>query len=208
MKRREFSVACALIALASAARAAPREAIVGLPCDGCEAVFDGIPADLRSQVMIASASEPGERMLLSGIVRDRRGQVRAGVIVYAYHTDATGIYPTGAGLSGSAARHGRLRAWAKTDASGRYAFDTIRPAGYPKSDLPEHVHMHILEPGRATYYIDDVLFTDDARLTPKQRSAADTGRGGSGITTPARTGKGWTVSRDIVLGKAIPGYPA
>lgn len=95
-----------------------------------------------------------------------------------------------------------------TDADGRYAFDTIRPAGYPGTDLPQHVHMHVLEVGRCTYYIDDILFEDDPRLTKAKRRQLTQGRGGNGVATPKRDANGtWLVRRDIVLGAEIPGYP-
>jgi hypothetical protein len=49
-----------------------------------------------------------------GVVRNSRGAPTANVIVYAYHTNAEGIYPTARN------RHGKLKAWALTDAQGRY----------------------------------------------------------------------------------------
>jgi len=186
-----------------------REPIVGLPCEGCEAVFQGLPAALTAAARIAPAGEPGEPMAIDGAVFDRRGRAADGVIVYAYHTNAQGLYPTDDQFRGLAAfRHGRLRGWAKTDANGRYRFETIRPAGYPGTDLPAHVHMHVIEVGRCTYYIDDIMFDDDPRLTPAKRVQLTLGRGGSGIVTPRRREDGsWLVTRDIVLGQAIPGYP-
>jgi protocatechuate 3,4-dioxygenase beta subunit len=35
-------------------------------CEGCEAIRERAPASLTSSVSIAGASEPGERMVLSG----------------------------------------------------------------------------------------------------------------------------------------------
>jgi protocatechuate 3,4-dioxygenase, beta subunit len=106
-----------------------------------------------------------------------------------------------------------LRARAKTNAQGEYVFETIRPAGYPGTDLPQHIHMHIIEPGRCTYYIDDVMFLDDPLLTAAKRRQLTGGRGGDGISMPSREqdGKGgtrWRVRRDIVLGEQISGYDA
>lgn len=186
-----------------------REPIVGLPCEGCEAVFAGMPVSLTSSARIASAGEAGEPMQIVGTVRDGDGRVASGVIVYAYHTNANGVYPTDDSQRGKAGfRHGRLRGWAKTDANGRYQFDTIRPAGYPSTDLPAHVHMHVLEPGRCTYYIDDILFEDDPRLTADMRRKLTLGRGGNGIAIPHQDADGvWLVTRDITLGERIPGYP-
>lgn len=186
-----------------------QEPIVGLPCEGCEGVFEGLPDSLQSSARIAPEGTPGQAMRIVGIVRDKQGEPVAGVIVYAYHTDAEGLYPPNDEFKNQAAyRHGVLRGWAKTDEKGRYRFDTIRPAGYPDTVIPAHVHMHVVEVGRCTYYIDDLLFEDDPRLTEQMRKELTLGRGGSGITSPVRDkGGNWTVTRDITLGEKIPGYP-
>ena len=188
---------------------AASEPIVGGPCEGCEAVFHGRPARIATTARLAPPGEAGEPMILSGVVRTPGGAPAAGIVVYAYHTDARGVYPTDDALRGSAAgRHGRLRGFVRTDASGTYRFESIRPAGYPGTGIPQHVHLHVIEPGRCTYWIDDVLFEDDPRLTEAQRRAHDHGRGGSGIVRPTRAADGtWIVRRDIVLGAGIPDYP-
>jgi protocatechuate 3,4-dioxygenase beta subunit len=194
---------------AATARAAPsREPVVGGPCEGCEAVFEGLPERLASEARIAPAGEPGEPMVLEGVVRRPDGTPAPGVVVYAYQTNARGEYPPDERFAGRAARrHGMLRGWARTDSVGRYRFDTIRPAGYPGTDIPQHVHMHVIEPGRCTYFIDDALFEDDPRLTPRRRRSHDAGRGGSGVGRPARDASGaWRMRRDITLGAGIPGY--
>ena len=208
MRRLLPAAALALAAVAGANVCAaepehePNEPIVGLPCEGCEWTFVEMPAEPASVARIAPAAEPGEPMRIDGTVRDAAGKPRAGVVVYAYHTDATGHYPRGV------VRHGRLRGWAKTDAQGRYAFDTIRPAGYPATDIPQHVHMHVIEPGRCAYYLDDIEFRDDPRLAPSLARHPRQGRGGAGVATPERVAGGWRVVRDIELGKNVPGYAA
>ena len=142
-------------ALASRAIAAPRETVIGGPCEGCEWVFEGQPETLRSRARIAPLEEPGMPMIIEGTVTTVRGAPARNVIVYAYHTDRSGIYPRAAN------RHGTLRGWALTDVEGRYRFDTIRPGAYPSRDVAEHVHMHVIEPGIGTYYIDNLEFQDD-----------------------------------------------
>jgi protocatechuate 3,4-dioxygenase beta subunit len=207
MKRTiRFSILCFSMAVCSAA-----EPIVGGPCDGCEAVFVGQPQSLASRSRIAPANEAGEPMLITGRVLARDGKPKTNVIVYAYHTDARGIYPAPAKSLGDAAadRHGRLRGWTLTDGEGRYTFETIRPASYPSRKIPAHVHMHVIERGCATYYLDDIVFTDDTLLTSAERAHHENPRGGSGVVTPTRDSASgaWKVVRDIRLGVNIPGHP-
>ena len=187
---------------------AGQERIVGLPCEGCEAVFVRMPPSPGSSARIAAASERGEPLQLRGRVVDTHGVPIAGVIVYAYHTNSAGIYPSDAALKGAAAApHGRLRGWARSNERGEYEFETIRPGPYPGRPDPQHIHMHVIEVGRCTYYIGNVEFTDDPRLTAEQRARAGLLRGGSGVTTPVRDDHGvWQVRRDIHLGKSISDY--
>jgi protocatechuate 3,4-dioxygenase beta subunit len=162
-----------------------------------------MPERLTASARIAPPEAAGETLVIEGSVNGADGAPRAGIVVYAYQTDASGIYPR----HPRGIRHGRLRGWAKTDAEGRYRFDTIRPGGYPDSGIPQHVHFHVVEPGRCTYWIGDLLFDDDPRLTPRERARAVDGRGGSGLASPARDADGtWRVRRDIRLGLGIPGY--
>jgi len=202
--------ALALATPGRAAAAAPvQEPVVGLPCEGCEAIFSGMPEKLMSEARIVPVGEAGEPLRIVGTVFDRRGKPAPGIVVYAYQTDAQGHYPPDESRRGGpGGRHGRLRAWVESDAHGNFAFESIRPGGYPGTDIPQHVHLHVLEPGRCTYYIDDLLFADDPRLTADQRASYVLGRGGSGLATPQRGSDGvWNVRRDIRLGEKIPGYP-
>ncbi len=175
--------------------------VIGGPCQGCEFAFQGLPAALTSDARIAPPDEPGEPLVLAGTVRHLDDTPAAGIIVYAYHTDRDGIYPKDTTF------HGRLRGWARTDAEGRYRFTTIRPAGYPDGAETAHIHLHVIEPGVGTYYIDNVIFDDDPDLPPRLRQQAAHGRGGSGLTYPKKTDGVWHIQRDIVLGQNIPDYP-
>jgi hypothetical protein len=197
-----------LLVLAALPSRAQEEPVVGLPCEGCEGVFVGLPEMIPSDARIAPSDEEGEALVIEGIVVDTTGRAQPGIIIYAYHTNAGGIYPRDETLRGTAAyRHGRLRGWAKTDEKGHYRFTTIRPGGYPGRREPEHIHMHVIEPGRCTYYIASIEFDDDPRLTDEDRADQEQGRGGSGLVSPSRGPEGyWFVRRDIVLGLGVPGY--
>ena len=86
-----------------------------------------------------------------------------------------------------------------TDSSGEYRFETIRPGAYPGREDPAHIHMTVKEPARREYWIDEVVFEDDPRVTARYR-AAQGNRGGSGIIRLLRDGTGtWAGRRDIIL---------
>lgn len=169
-------------------------------CEGCEAVAERDPAVLPSSLRLAGPDEPGERMRLTGRVLAADGATPVpGVVIYAHHTNAQGLYANGTSETTWSRRHGRLRGWVRSDAQGRYAFDTIKPAPYPDMTMPAHVHLFIQEPGRRAYYIDDVVFDGEFGVDAAYRARREL-RGGSGIVRLGRTADGtWTAVRDIRL---------
>jgi protocatechuate 3,4-dioxygenase beta subunit len=114
--------------------------------------------DVPWSTTIADSSEPGERLILTGLVFTAAGKAREGVTVYAYHTDAKGLY------RGKPWGRPRLRGWARTNAEGRYEFHTIRPAPYPNRRNPAHIHMTIAVPGEVEWWIPELRFANDAFL--------------------------------------------
>jgi protocatechuate 3,4-dioxygenase beta subunit len=181
--------------------------LVGGGCDGCEAIYEGMPSALSWQTRIATENEPGERMELRGVVYRADGKTPApNIILYAYHTDVTGLYVPTAQQTGQARRHGRLRGWVKTNAQGEYQFTTIKPVPYPQRDIPAHVHLTVKEPDKNEYYIDEAMFEVDPLLTSAQRAKLAK-RGGSGLLPLTKDGSGgWRGQRNIILGQNIPNY--
>lgn len=171
-------------------------------CEGCEAIYEHPFDDLSWQTAIPPEGEPGEPLIIHGTVYQTDGTTPTpGVIVYAYHTNAEGVYPTSGDEEGWAQRHGYLRGWMKTDAEGRYQFQTIKPGSYPSRNAPAHIHMTIKEPDHREYWIDDILFVDDPLLTTDIRRDMQN-RGGSGIIQLTRDAQGvWHGTRDIALEK-------
>ena len=180
--------------------------IVGGGCDGCNLIYEGLPSALRWETTIPPAGEPGEPMIISGTIYKKDGRTPAsGVILYVYHTDNKGYYSQSPHQT-LGKRHGHLRGWMKTDASGHYQFTTIRPAAYPQRKIAAHIHPTIKEPGLTEYYIDEYLFDNDPLLTDMERAKQEK-RGGSGIVKLIKNQKGeWIGRRDIILGMNIPGY--
>lgn len=169
-------------------------------CEGCEAIYETAFDDLSWSAAIPPADEPGEPLVLSGIVYAPDGRTPASdVVVYAHHTDAEGVYPTRGDEKGWGRRHGYLRGWVKTDASGRYRFETIRPGAYPGREAPEHIHLIVKEPDKPEYWIDDVVFEGDPLVTDAMRRRLQN-RGGSGVVKLSRSDDGtWQAERDIIL---------
>lgn len=167
-------------------------------CEWCGAA--DAPDDPGPTATLAGPDEPGERLLLHGVVHAADGRTPVpGVLLYAYHTNANGIYPRRGNETGNGRRHGHLRGWVVSDADGRYRIRTVRPAAYPSRSEPAHIHMTVTEPGRAEYWLDDVLFEGDPLITPDVLSRRN-GRGGPAIVKPERTGDGTlVVRRDVIL---------
>lgn len=179
---------------------------VGGGCEDCALMFAGMPSTLSWKTKLAPDDEPGEPLIISGTIYKRDGKTPArDVILYVYQTDNKGLYSPGPQQT-QARRHGHLRGWVKTDAQGRYEFHTIRPASYPNSQNPQHIHPIIKEPGLSLYWIDEFLFDDDPVLT-EQEKARQEKRGGSGIIKLSKNAEGvWMGKRDIILGLHIPNY--
>jgi protocatechuate 3,4-dioxygenase beta subunit len=178
----------------------------GGSCEDCQLMYEGMPGNLSWHTDLAGDNEPGEPLVISGTIFKRDGKTPAsGVILYVYHTDHRGLYSPDPNQT-KAKRHGHLRGWVKTDELGRYQIKTIRPASYPDSRNPQHIHPIIKEPGYSHYWIDDFLFDDDPLLTDQEK-AHQQKRGGPGIISLQMNDKGvWIGKRDIILGLNIPGY--
>jgi len=177
--------------------------VLGEACEDCGLMYDGMPQSISWETKIAPAGEPGEPMVISGVIRKLDGTPAPGIMLYVYHTDNTGHYSR---TNGQGNRHGHLRGWVKSDANGRYKFTSIRPASYPGRTDPAHIHPIIKEPNLTVYWIDEFLFDDDPKLTATVRSKQEK-RGGSGIIHLTKNDKDvWVGQRDIVLGLNVPGY--
>jgi len=206
MKEKRLSSALLLLsAFLAALHNTGAQKPIGGGCDGCDLMFAGMPKSLDWQTTMTDISG-GEPLEIEGIIFQEDGTTPArDVILYVYHTNAQGFYAPAAAQT-VARRHGQLRGWMKTDAAGRYKFLTIRPAPYPRRDIPAHIHPVISEPGKNEYYLDDYLFDDDPLLTKEKRDAQG-GRGGSGIVRLTKNAaRKWVGRRDIILGRSIPDY--
>jgi len=114
--------------------------------------------------VMAPTGEPGPRMLVRGRLFAPDGERPAsGTIVYAYQTDATGVYNKDRNAPP------RLRAFLKTDAE----YETIRPGSYPGTRNPAHVHHQAWGGGWPAQWVSDLNYADDAFVSAADRARSE-----------------------------------
>ena len=182
---------------------------VGGGCEGCEAIYESPVAHEKLSWIdtLPGFDGDGPRIEISGTIYQRDGKTPArDVIIYVYHTNLAGVYPTRGNETGWGKRHGYIRGWIKTNDKGQYKFYTLLPAAYPEARVPSHIHPTIKEPNLNEYWIDEYLFDDDPLVTSEDRNRRQQ-RGGSGILKLIKEDGMLVGKRDIILGLNVPGYP-
>jgi protocatechuate 3,4-dioxygenase, beta subunit len=182
--------------------------LVGDGCEGCEAIYEcPVPFDKLSWIdTLPDFNEAGPKMVISGTIYRSDGKTPAkDVVLYIYHTDQQGNYSQKGNEKGWGKRHGYIRGWMKTNEKGQYKFYTLRPASYPNSDAPQHIHPTVKETDKSEYWIDEFVFDDDPNLKGADRNRPQP-RGGNGVIKLRQENGLLVGERDIVLGKNVPGY--
>lgn len=125
-------------------------------------------------ISIATDTIPGKKIKVLGTVKDTDGKPVVNALVYLYHTDSRGWYAANSphvNMNEGDMRHARLFGYVKTDKDGKFELHTIKPSGYPQSDLPAHIHVHVTADGYRNF-VNEFLFDDDERLIGNIRSQA------------------------------------
>lgn len=178
--------------------------LVGGPCEGCEAVLE-YKGKLNAVDTLPGFSSAENKLKVSGTIYQPDGKTPAeGVILYIYHTNNEGVYPTKGDEKGWARRHGYIRGWIKTEKTGAYTFYTQVPGSYPDGREPAHIHPIILEPDGKYYYLSSYFFEGNKLLNMEQQKISS--RGGNGVVRLNKEGEFAEIKRDFILGEGIPGY--
>jgi len=125
-------------------------------------------------IKMTTDAEPGKKIKVLGKVMDHQGKPVAGALVYLYQTDSRGWYAADAPhvlQHEGDFRHARLFGYVKTGVDGQFELHTVKPSGYPRSDLPAHIHVQVSATGY-NVYSTEFLFDDDERLKGSIREQA------------------------------------
>lgn len=164
------------------------------PADASARVASRLP----SRVAIASAREPGERLVITGRVLTRNGVPRGGVVIQAHHTDAKGVYLAEGEKAANPKASARLWGELQTADDGTYRIETIKPHGYPGGGVPAHVHI-VVRDGRHEQF-EILQFAGDPALTPAMIELDGKGGTFAGIRPLQRDARGvLQCTRDIRL---------
>ena len=126
------------------------------------------------KVTIITDAEPGKKIIVKGTIKTSNNKTLNDALVYFYHTSDKGWYSDTAAhilMNEGDMEHARLFGYLKTDSKGQFEFETIRPKGYPNSDLPAHIHIMVWKDDQVVAGLPNELqFDDDQWLTPGRRS--------------------------------------
>jgi hypothetical protein len=125
------------------------------------------PAGAPSSIVIAGPPEAGSRMAVTG--RTLFGDTAvAGVSLYVFQTDVNGRYALDVD-NRAGELDPRLHGALRTDAQGRYRFETIRPGSY--DGFPSHIHYVVKADGYeplllVLQFADDPIAKEQAGQPP------------------------------------------
>jgi protocatechuate 3,4-dioxygenase beta subunit len=121
-----------------------------------------------SSLRLAGEQEPGERILVRGVVIDASGLPAQGATILAYQADASGKYTR---EKPNDEPNSRLFGFLVCDEYGRFELSTIFPGYYNLSEdfdeseryIPAHIHLRITTAQDDTSNLQ-LVFADDPRM--------------------------------------------
>jgi protocatechuate 3,4-dioxygenase beta subunit len=125
------------------------------------------PQTMLSHGRIAAKDERGTPLIVHGTIVGSDGVTPAkDVVVHAYHRDSDGF---DFGPNDNTLTTWRLQGWVKTDAQGRFEFQTIRPAPDHLGREGSHIHFTVESPDAGRQWAPMLFFADDPLVGERQR---------------------------------------
>ena len=216
------------VALSAAAAAAPMPGMHLAPTTGVDLVKDPQIHKLRRPLIatgqdilgpfwragapmtssLAPKDAKGQRLQLSGTVRDTQGKPIEGVVLDFWNADDTGLYDLTNPFQQLTPDAYKFRGLVKSDAAGKYAIETIVPGKYripPKlpgfeqfENLLRPAHVHLMTSHVASApLITQIYFKGDPEIA--KDPFANKSRN---VVTFDKTAEVWKSTFDIVLVRA------
>jgi hypothetical protein len=146
----------------------------GEPAQGGGGVAAGAPSrarlgpgvELPRTAATLAAGRGGQRLIVSGTVLAADcATPLAGASLEVWQTNAEGEYGPGQGTADERCCY--LAAALRTDAQGRFRFETVKPGHYKGEERPPpaHIHLEVLHPD-ATGLLTELVFAGDPYLGP------------------------------------------
>lgn len=121
---------------------------------------------LPSSIQLSAPNEPGDRLVVRGVVYKPDGVTPApGVSLEIHHTDAEGWYHKASRNREPA----RLKGTLQTGVQGRFDFRSIKPGKYPEGRNPAHIHFKVWGAGVSEQFPNELFFAGDPDLPPANR---------------------------------------
>ena len=124
-------------------------------------------------VTMITEKEPGTQTTVKGKLVSNNNTPLSNTLVYVYQTDHRGWYaddkPHVEQNEGDRG-HARLFGYLRTNDQGEFELRTIRPASYPNSTLPQHIHLEAFDNSGTALIITELLFDDDPMLVGELRT--------------------------------------
>jgi protocatechuate 3,4-dioxygenase beta subunit len=122
--------------------------------------------------------EPGTRIQIKGQLLNEKKEPVPGATLFIFQTDSRGYYAPDDSIRGRMNEPDpRLFGYLRSDATGHFEINTIRPASYPKPYngrlIPQHMHINITVPGYAQKNVQMVFQDDPAMNDYWQKWARD-----------------------------------
>ena len=124
------------------------------------------PQEITSTGRIASEVEPGVPFVIRGVLVEPSGKPAADVLIHAYQRDRDGLE---FGREDDLSTTWRLNGWARSDADGRFEFNTIRPAPDNLGREAAHIHFTLVSQEFGRQWAQKVFLADDPLVPARER---------------------------------------